>query len=243
MTRSPAPAPEKIGALAFTEAGSGSPLLLLHGATSSGRVWGPLIPTLARTRRVIALDLPGQGDSPSTAQTPPQWAVEVADLLDRRELERVQVVGHSSGGWTALELAKRGRAASVLALAPAGLRCSRVVREMALRSTSARPGALDPDEAIANARAAIATDSFPRHFRETRVLRFIGGQGIEVPVRIVWGGRDRIAFGPKSRFTDELPPQIEVETWPDCGHMLMWDAPERILAAIAELEPARSPPT
>jgi pimeloyl-ACP methyl ester carboxylesterase len=53
-----------------------------------------------------------------------------------------------------------------------------------------------------------------------------------VPVKVIWGERDRIALAGKSRNLDQLPPQTEVETWPGCGHMLMWDAPERLLEAI-----------
>jgi pimeloyl-ACP methyl ester carboxylesterase len=248
--------------LAFDRVGEGTPLLLLHGTTSSREVWRPLVGQLAANNDVIAVDLPGHGESPASTYTPPAWAREVAELLDRQGLKRVAIVGHSSGGWTALELAKLGRAESVLALAPAGLwlnrsplltdinlnlswRLSRLlgpaalralrseqVRSISLRGIAARAGAIPAEVAIANARAAITTDSFPRHFRETRVLRFRGGQQIEVPVKLIWGDRDRVALAGKSRHLDQLPPHIEVDTWPDCGHMLMWDAPERVLDAI-----------
>jgi pimeloyl-ACP methyl ester carboxylesterase len=186
----------------------------------------------------------------------------VVGLLDSLGLDRVAVVGHSSGGWTALELAKLGRAESVLALAPAGLwrrhspiltdinlnlnwRIGRLLgpralralrsrrfRSISLRGITAKPGAVPADVAIANARTAIATDSFPRHFRETRVLRFRDGQEIDAPVKVIWGGKDRIALAGKSRDLDQLPAGTEVETLPDCGHMLMWDAPERMVDAI-----------
>lgn len=251
--------------LAVDQAGDGPPLLLLHGTTSSRRIWRPLLPELADRATVLALDLPGHGDSPATSFTPPQWASEVADLLDQQGIERTAVVGHSAGGWTALELAKLGRAADVLALAPAGLWRKRsplmtdlalnanwrfgrllgpgaaaalrspIVRSLSLRAISARPRQIPPDVAVENARAAIGTDSFPRHFAETRRLRFEDGAGIDVPVRIIWGGRDRIALPRKSRNVNRLPPQVSVETWDDCGHMLMWDAPERLLESIQSM--------
>jgi pimeloyl-ACP methyl ester carboxylesterase len=248
--------------LAFDQAGDGPPLLLLHGTTSSRRIWRPLLPELAERATVLALDLPGHGDSPATSFTPPQWASEVAEFLDQQDIERTAVVGHSAGGWTALELAKLGRATSVLALAPAGLWRKRsplmtdlalnanwrlgrllgpgavtalrspLVRSVSLRAISARPRQIPADVAIENARAAIGTDSFPRHFAETRRLRFEDGTDIDVPIRIVWGGRDRIAIRRKSRDVSRLPSQVSVETWPDCGHMLMWDAPDRLLESI-----------
>lgn len=249
--------------LAHDRAGSGPPLLLMHGTTSCRQIWEPLLPALAEGNEVIAIDLPGHGDSPATSLTPPEWAIEVAAFLDQLGLPRVAMVGHSAGGWTALELAKAGRASAVVALTPAGLwskhsplltdlalnanwRLGRVaprlslralesprVRAVALRSVSAHPRQLPTEVAVANARAAIGTDCFPRHFAATRRLRFSGGQGIDVPVTVVWGDKDRIALAGKSRNVDELPPQTKVETWPGCGHMVMWDAPDRLVETIA----------
>lgn len=214
---------------------------------------------------MLAVDLPGHGASPSTSYTPPEWGEEVAGFLDEQGLERVAVVGHSSGGWTALELAKLGRAESVLALAPAGLwrrnsplrtditlnvnwRLGRLLgppalralrspllRSVSLRGISAKPRDVPADVAIANAQAAMATDSFPRHFSETRRLRFLDGQDIAVPVKVIWGDKDHIALARKSRSVEELPSHAEVETWSDCGHMLMWDAPDRVVASAREL--------
>ena len=257
--------------LAYDREGEGPPLLLLHGTTSSRRVWADLMPALARGWDTIALDLPGHGESPVSTYTPPEWASEVVDFLDHQGLDQVTVVGHSAGGWTALELAKLGRARAVLALTPAGLwrkrsplltdlrlnanwwlgrlfgetaarsLALRPVRAVALRTVSARPADVPAGIAMDNARAAFATDSFPRHFQETRRLRFMGGGNINAPVKIVWGATDRIALERKSRSDEELPRQTVVETWDDCGHMVMWDAAERTLAAITELRMEPSP--
>jgi pimeloyl-ACP methyl ester carboxylesterase len=248
--------------LAVDRTGDGPPLLLLHGTTSSRRIWEPLVPVLAEKATVFALDLPGHGESPPTSFTPPAWASEVADFLDQHEIERAAIVGHSAGGWTALELAKLGRAEGVLALAPAGLwrkhspvktdlalnanwRLGRLlgpgaasalrspmVRSVSLRAISAQPRRIPADVAIENARAAIAMDSFPRHFAETRRLRFEDGVAIGCPVKVIWGARDRIALPRKSRNLDQLPTHATAETWAECGHMLMWDAPERLLESI-----------
>lgn len=95
--------------------------MLLHGTNSSRSIWSPLLPALSDEREVLAMDLPAHGQPPPTSFTPPEWAKEVAALLDELGSERVPIVGHSSGGWTALELAKLKRASAVLALAPAGL--------------------------------------------------------------------------------------------------------------------------
>src|SRR5205085_7936158 len=110
--------------LAFDRTGEGEPLLLVHGTGSSRGVWKPVIPLLARERDVLAVDLPGHGDSPLAPQVPPTpvgYAELLAAALDRLGLESVDVAGNSVGGWTGLELAKLGRARSVVALGPAGL--------------------------------------------------------------------------------------------------------------------------
>lgn len=107
--------------LVFDRQGSGPPLMLLHGTNSSRGIWNRLVPELSREREVFNVDLPAHGQSPPSSFTPPSWAQEVAALLDELGISKVAVVGHSSGGWTALELAKLGRASAVLALTPAGL--------------------------------------------------------------------------------------------------------------------------
>jgi pimeloyl-ACP methyl ester carboxylesterase len=111
--------------LAFDRSGQGEPLVLLHGQGFSRRSFDPVVPALAAQRDVIAVDLPGHGDSPrqpkGAGNTPRDLAVAVADLLDELGLTTVHVAGNSSGGWVALELGRMGRARTVTALAPAGL--------------------------------------------------------------------------------------------------------------------------
>jgi pimeloyl-ACP methyl ester carboxylesterase len=105
-------------------AGSGEPLLLLHGFTGAWHHWRPLLGELVARYEVVAPTLAGHdGGKP----LPPGKALNFAsstDLLeehlDELGLDTVHVVGNSMGGALALELAKRGRARSVVALAPAG---------------------------------------------------------------------------------------------------------------------------
>jgi pimeloyl-ACP methyl ester carboxylesterase len=112
-------------ALAYDRTGTGEPLLLIHGTGSSRKMWAPVKALLAAERDVIAVDLPGHGDSPDLpagiVPTPPGYAEVVGGFLDDLGLTDVHVAGNSVGGWTALELGKAGRARSVVALAPAGL--------------------------------------------------------------------------------------------------------------------------
>jgi pimeloyl-ACP methyl ester carboxylesterase len=106
-------------------AGSGQPLLLLHGLGLTWRCWRPVLAALERVHDVVAMDLPGFGGaSPLPRGTRPTVealsdAIEAA--LDEAGLGGVHVAGNSLGGWIGVELARRGRALSVVALSPAGL--------------------------------------------------------------------------------------------------------------------------
>ena len=116
---------ESIPSLAYDSAGSGPPLVLIHGLASSRRCWDLVVDDLARDFTVYAVDLPGHGDSdpiPGQAETPAtEMARAVGAFLDERDIDRAHLVGNSLGGWTALEAAADGRARSVTALCPAGL--------------------------------------------------------------------------------------------------------------------------
>ncbi|HEY1640027.1 MAG TPA: alpha/beta fold hydrolase [Streptosporangiaceae bacterium] len=111
-------------ALAYTRAGSGPPLVLLHGIGSWRGAWDPVIPGLAERFDVIAADLPGFGESaplPAGEPTPAALAAAVAGLLDELGITAAHLAGNSLGGWVALELAGLRPAASVALLSPAGL--------------------------------------------------------------------------------------------------------------------------
>jgi pimeloyl-ACP methyl ester carboxylesterase len=248
--------------LGFDRQGHGPPVMLLHGTNSSRSIWKPLLPQLSVEREVISVDLPAHGESEPTSFAPPQWAQEVAGLLDELGFDRVAVVGHSSGGWTALELAKLGRASGVLALAPAGLwrrhsppitdailavnwrlgqilgqriatkpLHTRIGRRISLRQISAQPADVPAEVAVAMVTTVLSSKHFPQHFKQTRRLRFLEGQQIpsNIPIHVIWGDKDRIARARTSHHTDQLPTHTTVETWPGCGHMLMWDAPQRVI--------------
>ena len=85
----------------------------------------PIIPALATHFDVIAIDLPGFGDSKplpaSVEPNPAALAGAVAEQLDQLGVRSAHLVGNSLGGWVALELAARCAPASVTLLAPAGL--------------------------------------------------------------------------------------------------------------------------
>jgi pimeloyl-ACP methyl ester carboxylesterase len=111
--------------LAFTRTGAGEPLVLLHGLGSSRGAWAAVVPALATHFDVVAVDLPGFGDSDALPAhiepTPAALAGMLAALLDELEITGPHLVGNSLGGWVALETAKIRPVQSVTLLSPAGL--------------------------------------------------------------------------------------------------------------------------
>lgn len=105
------------------EAGSGEPLLFLHGA--GGLAWDPYLDALSEQRRVIAPYLPGTSKSNDISQVRDLWDLVLGyyDLLDALGIDRADVIGHSMGGMIACEMAAidQSRVARLIAIAPAGL--------------------------------------------------------------------------------------------------------------------------
>jgi len=95
------------GTLTYTFAGRGEPMLLVHGFGGTRHTWRHPMGTLARTRTVIAPDLPGHGDSaaPAGAYSLGAHATALRDLLVSLGLTSATIIGHSLGGGIALQFA------------------------------------------------------------------------------------------------------------------------------------------
>jgi pimeloyl-ACP methyl ester carboxylesterase len=95
------------GALAYTTAGAGDPVLLIHGLGGTRHTWRWVIDSLATTHTVIAPDLPGHGESdpPAGDYSLGAHAAALRDLLVALGHPRATVVGHSLGGGIGLQFA------------------------------------------------------------------------------------------------------------------------------------------
>jgi pimeloyl-ACP methyl ester carboxylesterase len=102
--------------------GSGSPLVCLHGLVDTWRTWELVLPELERHHDVLAPTLTGHAGGPPL--TGPVTATTLADgverAMDAAGFETAHIAGNSLGGYVALQLAERGRARTVVALAPGG---------------------------------------------------------------------------------------------------------------------------
>ena len=247
--------------------GAGPPLLLLPGLASRIGEFGTVLPELVRRYDVLALDLPGQGGSP---RLPAPLRPDVGALTDavERELDRhgmpvAHVLGVSLGGRIALELARRHRAASVVAIAPTGpvtpperayqvamLAVARlltgalapvadpllrlaVVRTAALGFLRARGWRTPPDEAVALVREFAAAPDF------WRLLRYAVLPEATLDYRmvdcpvVIAQGTHDLLAASQSAWLAALVPGARFHLLPLAGHSSIADVPDRVLALVA----------
>lgn len=97
-------------------------MVCLHGFMETWRTWELVLGALERHHDVLALTLPGHAGGPPFERAAGQAGMvdAVERAMDDVGFETAHLVGNSLGGFVALNLATRGRARSVVALAPAG---------------------------------------------------------------------------------------------------------------------------
>lgn len=238
--------------------GSGPPLVLVHGLGGSLVNWYPVMELLAAERDVIAVDLPGFGESDPLPEGTPHSAAEMGRAitahLNALGVERPHVAGNSLGGWTTLEMAADGNVASVCCISPAGLwkralgpravntrskgrRFRRAVmaalrtergRRALMRTTVARPELLSVEEAQTWVGAWLDAPSYDDANAWMRKAPFERADEIEVPVTIAWGEQDKLV-GPPRR--ERIPEQTVYYAKPGWGHTPTRDDPD----GVAEL--------
>jgi pimeloyl-ACP methyl ester carboxylesterase len=239
--------------------GSGPPLVLLHTLGTDHRMWDPVLDRLAAERDVWALDLPGHGGSPPlAAAAPADLAAAVRTHLAAQGVERPHVAGNSLGGWVALELGLAGAAASVTAIAPAGLwreplvprrspvrRVARALlpaigpamhtragRRAALAANAAHPERIPPAAALRLVRAYATAPGFRAVNDAMRAGRFTGLDRIAVPVTLAWPEHDRLVARPR-----HLPMSVRSVVLRGCGHLPTWDDPAQVARLLLEGSP------
>jgi pimeloyl-ACP methyl ester carboxylesterase len=243
--------------LAYDRTGHGPPLVLLHPLGADRRVWDPIVQRLRDERELIAIDLPGFGDSPPLTVNPSPKALAgaVAEQLRALGIDHPHVAGNSLGAWIALELGLSRAARSVIGISPAGLWSGPLVpkpviahniaqallpaasrlaatapgRRLLLGNAVAHPGRIPPAAAVHLVRAYARAPGFKAVNDVMRAGVFGGLERIRVPVTLVWPERDRVVKRPRW-----LPDNIDNVVLEDAGHVPIWDAPDALAAILLE---------
>jgi pimeloyl-ACP methyl ester carboxylesterase len=102
--------------------GSGSPMVCVHGFTDTWRSWELVLPELEQRHDILAPTLTGHTGGPAIDGEFHDGLIAdtVEQAMDEAGFETAHIVGNSLGGFVALQLAERGRAKTVVTLAPAG---------------------------------------------------------------------------------------------------------------------------
>jgi len=233
-------------------------LVLCHGAGGNHAVWFQQVPVLAREHRVITWDHRGFGRSTDRARaSSPRVAVEdLRALLDALDLSRVDLVGQSMGGWTALGFAlahpERVRTLT-LADTPGGIPVPAVARLAA----GARAGdALIPPDRM-GLHPALDTSLARRDPARAYLYQMLGGFGepdlariapgllattvdesrvaaLALPVLFVVGERDPLFPPAAIREAAARVPGARVVEIPGTGHSPYFEEPEAWNAALAD---------
>jgi pimeloyl-ACP methyl ester carboxylesterase len=248
--------------LSHDRTGSGPPLLLVHGIGMCKEVWRPVMPLLARERDVIAMDLPGFGESPPGPSSIDGLADAVAAFATELGLDGWHVAGNSLGGGVALALGASGPVRSACGLSPVGFMAGRelgyarallvgtrgiaravapvaatIVRSrvgrMALSShATARPWRVPAADAGLWTRAYAYSPGFWPALRDAPSFT------VEAPIcptTIAWGERDRLLiFSRQAPRARRMLPAARHVTLRGCGHVPTWDDPEQVARVLLE---------
>ena len=232
-------------------AGSGPPLLFLHGASGAG-TWLPFMQSLAAKYDVIVPQHPGFNDSetPEWLDTIHDLAYFYLDVIEQLDLDRVHLVGGSLGGWLAAEIAIRNtqRLASLTLIGAAGIHVPGVQQvdlflgsdEQRIRDFFHDPKCADemiarllqPELDDVNMKNRIATAKLawqPRAY-DPHLHKWL--HRIDVPTLIVWGANDRVFPIEHAYAYQQLIPGAKAVIIPECGHIPQVEKPSVFVAEL-----------
>jgi pimeloyl-ACP methyl ester carboxylesterase len=227
--------------MAWEEGGAGPALLLIHGLSASSRWWARNVPGLTERFHIFAIDLIGFGASRGRPRRPfvlAEAAELVAVWMAQVGIERADVVGHSMGGYVALDLVLAHPELIdhlVLvdaAILPPGTPLWRSAAGLA-RSTPTMPLPFLPTlarDALRAGPATILRASRQIHMADLRPQL----ARVRVPTLVVWGERDTVVPPEVGADIAAALPHSALRTIPGAGHNAMWDKPEDFNALITD---------
>lgn len=212
----------------FHRGGSGPPLVLLHGFTDTWRTWELVLPQLERHHDVLAVTLAGHAGGPPLETVSDAALVDAVErAMDDAGFATAHVAGNSLGGYISLQLAARGRADSVVALAPAG---GWAVGDESFKETLAYFTTMQELLAAAVPHADMIVAS-PEGRR--RATEFIATNYEHIPAELIAhlmrGAADCPGVVPLIEFAQREGWNLDAERI-DCPVRMVWGTDDRILA-------------
>lgn len=239
------------GAITYSVAGNGPPVLFLHGLGGNALSWVRQLDALSGEYTVLAWDAPGYGGSAVRVPDVDVYATAAAQLIDALGIAPVSVVGHSMGGIIAGRLVARRPdlvAALVLSSTFVGDGASpdepladgfqtrlnelkTLPRDEFAMARAVAMVAPDTAAEIVQAVAEVAAKVNPDGFEHAcRMLNSANNrrslESIRVPVLILEGGADPIVPSDAGDQLAELIPHAERYTLPGIGHAAYLEAPQ-----------------
>ncbi|CCH31310.1 alpha/beta hydrolase [Actinosynnema sp. NPDC047251] len=245
--------------LAYTDSGgAGTPVLALHGTFGRGAVFARLATDLAGRARVVAPDQRGHGHSGRAADYGrDEFVADAADLLDHLDLGPAVVLGHSSGGITAYQLAaRRPDLVSALVVEDVGPVMGPPEVPHPVLDVRGRPTSAPTREGLARAIGAHVPDS--AYFLASAVEDGSGWRllfdwddmmavqegcvgdwwpdwlGSTCPALVLHGGRSPLLPGPLARDMVARRPGARLVEFPEAGHWIHDDDPAGFARAVGD---------
>lgn len=226
-------------------------LVLLHGLGDTKRSWSLMMPELAKTHRVYALDQRGHGaaSAPECCYALADMAYDVVAFMDAMKIERAAVAGHSMGSFIAQQLASHypERVSRLILIGSADTVAGTEVIEWLweqVRTADRRVSAAFIEEWQFN--PTPVEESFLRHVKaETAAVpphvwravartlmsdhrRFL--RDIQAPVLILAGEKDQAFPLPFQERLQQALPGATFRMYPAVGHNMHWEIPARVAA-------------
>ena len=248
----------KVRGVAVHVTGSGPGIVLLHANGGDHRDFNTIVPSLARTRTVYAVDWPGHGDSDPTADASACGFAELLpDVIDGLDCGRVALLGNSVGGFAALRtaIARPDLVSALVLVNPGGFTprtpfmfatCNlfgsdRVAPAVMRRLPGLYLRGATEGVATARERAAIASRSpeqvatFASIWRSFTDPCHDGRRGTDlltVPTLLVWGKKDPVLpWWIDGKRAAKALPRATVVTM-TCGHQAFLEMPDEFLETL-----------
>ena len=247
--------------IAWERRGSGTPLVLVQGLGYARWGWEPVADLLAERYDVILFDNRGIGESeaPPGAYSCAELAEDTRRVMDEAGVERAHVLGASLGGMIAQELAletpERVEKLVLACTTPGGANAAPMPAQTV--QLMAEAPTLEPLVALRTfIENALAPDPPPAMVERILAYRIETAQPssawlsqasagaafdawdrlptLAPPALVVHGTADVVVDPANAQLLAERIPDVQVELFPGCGHLLFWEQPDRFVGVVGE---------